>query len=68
MHNHQGVKAILSKSEAKEQLYAAMNDYDKQIDKAKYLPDEISDSKAAKTLEQLQNTRKAIELTVTLLS
>ena len=48
-----------------------MNEYDKQIDKARYLPEEMTgskDSKVGKTLEQLESTRRAIELTLTLLS
>ena len=65
------MKAVLSKSDAKEQLFGAMNEYDKQIDKARYLPEEMTgskDSKVGKTLEQLESTRRAIELTLTLLS
>ena len=50
-----------------------MTEYDKEIDKAKYLPEEVigddkTGTKLAKTLEQLQNTRRAIELTITILS
>ena len=67
------MKAALSKSDVKYQLYTAMTEYDKEIDKAKYLPEEVigddkTGTKLAKTLEQLQNTRRAIELTITLLS